>query len=271
MSSRIGFGLLVLATMLACAPSSGTSVTSSNDGGKTGSGYPAISALHIASEAQGDVLYFNGTQWSRLGAGTSGQFLQSLGTAANPTWANAASAGIWFSPVSGVEQDSSVTFSTVAGSFTCGAMFYILPNAGSGHTVSGVRFYWKGAATTNKVSLWTIASGGNTGTRVTSQTGAVTGTPGEFTINFTGAQSLSAGNYYAVSSWDTSGTSVTNFNAPSTNYSPYVSLYSVASSFHSYVGGRGTAANPFNAYGTGDTCCTNTSGTGMCAVEPVLQ
>ena len=37
--------------------------------------------------AQGDVLYYNGTNIVKLAAGTSGQFLQTLGAAANPAWA----------------------------------------------------------------------------------------------------------------------------------------------------------------------------------------
>lgn len=41
----------------------------------------------IAGLAQGDVLYYNGTSWVRLGAGTSGQFLKTNGTGANPAWA----------------------------------------------------------------------------------------------------------------------------------------------------------------------------------------
>ena len=41
----------------------------------------------IAGLAQGDVLYYNGTAWVRLGAGTSGQFLKTNGTGANPAWA----------------------------------------------------------------------------------------------------------------------------------------------------------------------------------------
>src|SRR5262249_14367041 len=48
---------------------------------------PSIAALiKIASQAQGDVLYYNGTNWVRLGAGTSGQFLKTNGVAANPAW-----------------------------------------------------------------------------------------------------------------------------------------------------------------------------------------
>lgn len=43
----------------------------------------------VASLAQGDILYRNGTTWVRLGAGTSGQFLKTQGAAANPVWADA--------------------------------------------------------------------------------------------------------------------------------------------------------------------------------------
>lgn len=43
----------------------------------------------ISGLAQGDILYYNGTDWVRLGAGTSGQFLKTQGTGANPVWANA--------------------------------------------------------------------------------------------------------------------------------------------------------------------------------------
>lgn len=41
--------------------------------------------------AQGDVLYFNGTNLAKLGAGTSGHFLKTNGAGANPEWAAAAS------------------------------------------------------------------------------------------------------------------------------------------------------------------------------------
>jgi hypothetical protein len=40
----------------------------------------------LAGLAQGDVLYYNGTSWVRLGAGTSGQFLKTNGASANPSW-----------------------------------------------------------------------------------------------------------------------------------------------------------------------------------------
>jgi hypothetical protein len=40
----------------------------------------------IGSAAQGDLLYRGAAAWARLGAGTSGQFLQTLGASANPAW-----------------------------------------------------------------------------------------------------------------------------------------------------------------------------------------
>lgn len=43
------------------------------------------------SVAQGDVLYYNGSTWARLGAGTSGQFLKTNGAGANPAWADGGS------------------------------------------------------------------------------------------------------------------------------------------------------------------------------------
>ena len=42
--------------------------------------------INIASTAQGDIYYNNGSAIARLGAGTSGQFLKTQGTSANPTW-----------------------------------------------------------------------------------------------------------------------------------------------------------------------------------------
>lgn len=55
-----------------------------NDGPKLN----LASALTIASQAQGDIIYASSaSSWARLGAGTSGQYLKTQGTGANPTWA----------------------------------------------------------------------------------------------------------------------------------------------------------------------------------------
>jgi hypothetical protein len=45
-----------------------------------------VTDLTIASEAQGDILYRNATNWVRLAPGTSGQALVTSGAGANPYW-----------------------------------------------------------------------------------------------------------------------------------------------------------------------------------------
>lgn len=51
--------------------------------------------LHSGSTHQGDVFYDNGTSIIRLTPGTSGQFLQTAGTSANPLWATVSSAPVY--------------------------------------------------------------------------------------------------------------------------------------------------------------------------------
>ena len=62
------------------------SVAVSGDVAITNAGVTTVTDLTISSEAQGDVLYFDGSNWVRLGAGSSGQLLQTNGTGANPQW-----------------------------------------------------------------------------------------------------------------------------------------------------------------------------------------
>ncbi|MFC1485377.1 hypothetical protein ACFL5N_02880, partial [bacterium] len=50
-----------------------------------------VSAL--SSGVQGDILYHNGSVWTQLSVGTSGQFLQTQGVGANPQWALVAGSG----------------------------------------------------------------------------------------------------------------------------------------------------------------------------------
>ncbi len=44
--------------------------------------------LNIPGQVQGDILYFNGTNWASLTAGTSGYFLKTQGASQNPIWAS---------------------------------------------------------------------------------------------------------------------------------------------------------------------------------------
>lgn len=50
-------------------------------------GLKRIVSLTNSSLAQGDVIYYDGTNFVRLAPGTSGQFLKTNGAAANPAWA----------------------------------------------------------------------------------------------------------------------------------------------------------------------------------------
>jgi hypothetical protein len=45
-----------------------------------------LTELAAISPSQGDIIYHNGTSWVRLAAGTSGYFLKTLGSGANPAW-----------------------------------------------------------------------------------------------------------------------------------------------------------------------------------------
>jgi len=49
--------------------------------------------IALGSDAQGDVMYYNGTNWARLGYGTDGHFLKTQGASANPVWAAGAGGG----------------------------------------------------------------------------------------------------------------------------------------------------------------------------------
>lgn len=62
---------------------SGNYATSNAEGGN------ALKAndLNITSQAQGDVIYFNGTIWTRLAAGAANTFLRSNGAGQNPSFA----------------------------------------------------------------------------------------------------------------------------------------------------------------------------------------
>lgn len=68
--------------------------------------------IRMGSDAQGDVLYFNGTNYARLGAGTSGEFLQTQGAGANPQWA-AGGSGPTLGTPQATTSGTSFTFSSI--------------------------------------------------------------------------------------------------------------------------------------------------------------
>jgi len=69
----------------------------------------AVNGTKIAmgSDAQGDILYYDGTNYVRLPAGTSGQVLETQGSGANPRWIDAPSSGGGWTFVSSATASSS--------------------------------------------------------------------------------------------------------------------------------------------------------------------
>lgn len=69
--------------------------------------------IALGSDAQGDIMYFDGTDYARLAVGTSGQFLKTNGASANPAWASVPgtfigtqvlTSGILYTPTSGTNK-----------------------------------------------------------------------------------------------------------------------------------------------------------------------
>ena len=80
--------------------------TFTNDSGYltsiTGGSLGELSDLTLTGQAQGDILYNNGTAWVNLAPGTSGQVLQTNGAAANPSWVTSSGGATQLSDLSDV-------------------------------------------------------------------------------------------------------------------------------------------------------------------------
>jgi len=88
-----------------------------------GTAHPLLSSTHSdtdssATLAQGDILYYTGTQWTRLSAGINGQFLKTQGSGANPVWDTAS--GTTYSAGGTLLQLSGNIFSLKEGTLTSG-------------------------------------------------------------------------------------------------------------------------------------------------------
>jgi hypothetical protein len=69
----------------------------------------------VGSAAQGDILYRGASAWTRLGAGTSGHFLQTQGAGANPQWAAGGGGGFTAATQAEQEAASSTTVGVTPG------------------------------------------------------------------------------------------------------------------------------------------------------------
>jgi len=75
----------------------------------------AVTGIKIAmgSDAQGDVLYYNGTDYARLGVGSSGQFLKTQGAGANPIWGTVSTDPSMGGDLSGVASNATIVADAV--------------------------------------------------------------------------------------------------------------------------------------------------------------
>jgi hypothetical protein len=125
----------------------------------------------VGSAAQGDLLYRGASTWTRLAAGTSGQYLKTLGSGANPEWASIGAGGstnVWI-PASawiprtttGVGVDSTETSTNKqnfdqllfdAGTDEFAQALVVMPSNYNAGTVTA-RFYWTASSGSGAV-VW---------------------------------------------------------------------------------------------------------------------
>ena len=71
------------------SPATSTTINVGDSGDTLALATDAVTGFQVGSDAQGDVIYHDGTDYTRLAAGTSGDFLKTQGAGANPVWASA--------------------------------------------------------------------------------------------------------------------------------------------------------------------------------------
>ena len=78
----------------------------------------AVTGAKIAmgSDAQGDVLFYGGTDYERLAAGTSGQFLKSQGAGADPIWGTVSTDPTMGGDISGTASNAQIAANAVGAS-----------------------------------------------------------------------------------------------------------------------------------------------------------
>jgi hypothetical protein len=156
-SGAFGLTLTTTATTNVTLPTSGTLI-----------------ATATASPAQGDILYYNGTAWTDLAHGTTGQYLQTEGASANPQWATI-----------------SISTSTLIGTVQ-------VSQGGSGDTSLTANGLLPGNGTGNVGSV----GPGATGTVLIGNTGAAptfSNSPSVTNLTLSGIEALSFGTDYAAS------------------------------------------------------------------------
>jgi len=124
--------------------------------------------LAMGSDVQGDVLYFDGTDYVRLGAGTDGEFLQTQGASSSPTWAALPPAETVFTSTGPWTKPTGVTLIQVfvtggGGGGAGGAQWY--PGGAGGR--GGAASDWIDVSAVSSVTA-TVGTGGSGGAGGTS-------------------------------------------------------------------------------------------------------
>lgn len=147
-------------------------------GGGTGIALEDLTDVSIPSPAQGDVIYYNGTDWVALTPGTSGQFLETKGANANPVWG---SVSLSFENLSDVSISSPAQGDIV---YYNGSDWVVL--------APGTANYVLATGGANANPSWVAASGGASGANPTASVGlsAVNGSAATF-LRSDGAPALS--------------------------------------------------------------------------------
>ena len=112
--------------------------------------------IDLASAAQGDVLYYNGTSYVRLAPGTSGQVLVSGGAGANPSWGAAAGNTPSFSAYNPADQG------LTTGAYTKITATTEAYDTGSCYDAANAKFTVP-AGEAGKYAVWTRALGAEDG------------------------------------------------------------------------------------------------------------
>ena len=87
---------------------------------RASAGVVTVEGNHVpspASQAQGDVLYHNGTTWARLAKGTADQVLSMNTGATAPEWADAAGGAMEFLGTVSASNDASVAFTGLSSTY----------------------------------------------------------------------------------------------------------------------------------------------------------
>jgi hypothetical protein len=131
--------------------------------------------LSLVSQAQGDIMYYNGSTWVVLPAGTSGRFLQTQGAGANPAWAAVVGTGDVVGPSSSTNNNLAA-FDSTTGKLIKDSKIATDGNGAisTAGTITASRFIGNGAVADSNLELpdndgthfFTIEAAGTTTTSV---------------------------------------------------------------------------------------------------------